>query len=53
MTSASTHDSQVAIPLEAMTNERVFSCDTIMDRGYVSKDLKNYIESKGKVRMDI
>ena len=49
MTSASTHDSQVAIPLEAITNERVSSCYTIMDKGYVSKDIKNYIESKGKV----
>ena len=51
MTLASAHDSQVAIPLEAITNERVSSCDTIMDKGYFSKDITNYIESKGIVSL--
>ena len=51
VTSAATHDSQIAIPLKAETNERVTTCDTIIDTGYVSHDIKNYIESKGKVRI--
>ena len=51
VTSASIDDSQIAIPLGSMTNERVSNCDTITDKGYVSRDIKNYIESKGKVRV--
>ncbi len=49
LTSASTHDSQVAIPLETMTSQRVCSLYTLMDAGYVSFDISNFVSSSGKV----
>lgn len=49
LTSASTHDSQAAIPLETMTTQRVCSLYSLMDAGYVSSDISNFVESCGKV----
>lgn len=49
VTSASTHDSQAAIPLEAMTAQRVASCYSLMDAGYVSTEITKFVESFGKV----
>ena len=49
LTSASVHDSQVAIPLETMTKERVCSIYSLMDAGYVSADINDFVLSCGKV----
>lgn len=49
VTSASTHGTQAAIPLETMTMQRVCSLYSLMDAGYVSADISNYVESYGKV----
>lgn len=49
LTSASTHDTQAAIPLEAMTAQRVCSLYSLMDAGYVSSDISDFVESCGKV----
>ena len=40
LTSASTHDSQAAIPLETMTTQCVCNLYTLMDAEYVSSDIK-------------
>lgn len=40
LTSASTHDSQVALPLMAMSNERVDYLYEVMDSAYDSKDIR-------------
>lgn len=49
LTSASTHDSQAAIPLESMTAKRVTSLYSLMDAGYFSSEIKHFVESCGKV----
>jgi hypothetical protein len=49
LTSASTHDSQAAIPLETMTTQRVCSLYSLMDAGYVSSDISDFTRSCGKV----
>ena len=49
VTSASVHDSQVAIPLELSTNQRLNSCYRLMDAAYASEFIKEYIEAQGKV----
>ena len=49
MTSASLHDSQVAIALETMTSERVVSLYSVMDSAYDAAPIRTYVESKGKV----
>jgi hypothetical protein len=50
LTSASTNDSQVAIPLMKMTASRVLAsmCD-LMDRGYDAKLIKEFSRSQGHV----
>lgn len=47
-TSAKVHDSQVAIPLEEMTHQRVKSRYSLMDSGYDAKEIAHFVESKGK-----
>lgn len=42
LTSASLHDSQAAIPLAAMTAERVTSLYSLMDSAYDAKEIKDY-----------
>lgn len=43
LTSASLHDSQVAIPLSAITEQRVTHLYELMDSAYDSKEIKKYI----------
>ena len=49
LTSASTHDSQVAIPLAAMTKERVNNLYDLMDAAYDAPIIRRYSESMGHV----
>jgi hypothetical protein len=41
LTKASTHDSQVAIPLAEISNERVTNLDDLMDSAYDASEIKN------------
>ncbi len=47
VTSASVHDSQVAIPLAAMTAERVTSYYDLMDAAYDAEQIEDYSRSLG------
>ena len=49
LTSASLHDSQVAIPLATITNERVASLYDVMDSAYDAPEIKDYSRSLGHV----
>lgn len=49
LTSASVHDSAVALPLESMTGERISSLYTLMDAAYDSKIIREATESVGKI----
>jgi hypothetical protein len=49
LTSASVHDSQVAIPLTRMTADRVTSLYDLMDRGYESEHIAAYSRGLGHV----
>jgi transposase len=49
LTSASLHDSQVAIPLATMTAQRVTACYELMDAGYHSERIQAYSEGLGHV----
>jgi len=49
LTSASLHDSQVAIPLAEMTSRRVSNCYDLMDAAYDSPLIKQHSESLGHV----
>ena len=45
LTSASTHDSQVAIPLATITNKRVTNCYDLMDAAYDAQVIRDYSAS--------
>ncbi len=49
LSSASLHDSQVAIPLAEMTNQRVSSCYDLMDAAYDSPLIESHSRSLGHV----
>lgn len=49
LTSASLHDNQVAIALEAMTSERVTSLYSVMDSAYDAAPIRAFVAAKGKV----
>jgi hypothetical protein len=49
LTSASTHDSQVAIPLATITTQRVVNFYDLMDSAYDSPIIRAYSESLGHV----
>ena len=49
LTSASVHDSAVALPLESMTNARVKSLYTLMDAAYDAVIIREHTEGLGKV----
>ncbi len=49
LTSASLHDSQVAIPLAEITNQRVTNCYDLMDSAYDSPLIKQHSESLGHI----
>jgi hypothetical protein len=46
---ANVHDSQLAIPLEKMTEGKVFFCYSLMDAAYDSTTITNFIESRERV----
>jgi transposase len=45
---ANVHDSQLAIPLEKITESKVFFCYSLMDAAYDSTVIDNYIRSRGR-----
>ena len=49
LTSASTHDSQVALPLAAMTSQRVINLYDLADAAYDAPIIREYIRSLGHV----
>lgn len=49
LTSASTHDSQVAIPLMQMTAQRVTACYQLMDAAYDAKAIRDFARKTGQV----
>ena len=49
LTSASVHDSQVAIPLATMTAARVTNCYDLMDAAYDAAEIRAHSESLGHV----
>jgi len=49
LTSASLHDSQVAIPLAQMTAERVTSLYDLMDAAYDAEEIKKFVLAQGHV----
>jgi len=49
LTSASTHDSQAAIPLATLSHERVTSCYDLMDSAYDCGSIRLYSQSLGHV----
>ena len=49
LTSASLHDSQAAIPLAAMTADRITSLYDLMDAAYDAPEIKAYSEALGHV----
>jgi hypothetical protein len=49
LTSASLHDSQAAIPLLQMTNERVINCYDLYDAAYDAPQIKDFSRSLGHV----
>jgi hypothetical protein len=49
LTSASTHDSQVALPLTAMTSQRIINLYDLMDAAYDAPIIRNCSNSLGNV----
>jgi hypothetical protein len=49
LTSASPHDSQVAIPLATMTTQRVTNLYDLMDSAYDNKDIRNHSIELGHI----
>lgn len=49
LTSASTHDSQAALPLAKMTSQRVVNLYDLMDSAYDAPVIKEYVQSLGHV----
>jgi hypothetical protein len=49
ITGANVHDSQLAIPMEKILEEKVHSCYSLMDAGYDAKVIYDFIESRGRV----
>ena len=49
LTSASVHDSAVALPLETMTSRRITSLYTLMDAAYDSAIIREQTEKNGKI----
>jgi transposase len=49
VTGANVHDSQVAIPMEKLTERKVTFLYSVMDSAYDAKPVKTYIGGKGRV----
>ena len=51
VTGANVHDSQVAVPLEKMTQLRVRHFYSLMDSGYYAGVIQNFIDDTGRVAL--
>jgi hypothetical protein len=51
LTSASLHDSQVALPLANLTEQRVTHLYDLMDAAYDAENIRNYSTQKGRVAL--
>jgi hypothetical protein len=49
ITGANVHDSQVAIPLEKLTEQKVTFCYSLMDAGYDAKTIDDFIRSRERI----
>ena len=49
LTGAVVHDSRVALPLSLMSEQRVTACYELMDAGYCSTDIREFVRSRGRV----
>jgi hypothetical protein len=49
VTGANVHDSQLAIPMEQLTEMKVPFCYSLMDSAYDSKVIDEYIRSRGRI----
>jgi IS5 family transposase len=49
VTGANVHDSQLAIPMEQLTETKVRFCYSLMDSAYDSKAIDEYIRSRGRI----
>jgi hypothetical protein len=49
VTGANVHDSQLAIPMEQLTEMKVPFCYSLMDSAYDSKTIDEYIRSRGRI----
>jgi hypothetical protein len=49
VTGANVHDSQLAIPMEKLTERKIHHLYSLMDSAYDAQDIRNYIEGKGRV----
>jgi len=49
ITGANVHDSQLAIPMEKLTEQKVISCYSLMDSAFDAKIIDEYIRSRGRV----
>lgn len=51
VTGANVHDSQVAIPMEQLTEQRVIHLYSVMDRAYDAEEIRSFIEERGRVAL--
>lgn len=49
VTGANVHDSQVAIPMEKMTERKITHLYSLMDAAYDAPQIRYYIQSKGRI----
>jgi hypothetical protein len=49
VTGANVHDSQLAIPMEKLTERKIHHLYSLMDSAYDAQDIRSYIEGKGRV----
>ena len=49
VTGANVHDSQLAIPMEKLTERKIDHLYSLMDSAYDAQDIRNYIHGKGRV----
>ena len=49
VTGANVHDSQLAIPMEKLTERKITFLYSVMDSAYDAAPVKNYIDGKGRV----
>ena len=49
ITGANVHDSQLAIPMEKLTEQKVTSCYSLMDAGYDAKTIDEFIRNRERI----